>query len=421
MEWKGNKRVRKYIGVCLLFWMLFSLFMFLVARYEITKDWKRMITLMTEHPELEGEIIAAWEKGPDHPLFGDGVQERDALTARELRRALRLIEEKYGYDLNYTRSAGVLWGFWGAGVCVGTFLIVAAGVLEWQKSQTVRDHLREMYECLEAFRAGEFGGIPDYEADAERYSEEWMKVWESLRELGVYFEGLRAQLREEEKNTKTLITDISHQLKTPLASLRMCRELAAADQLTEEERREFQEQEGREIEKLTALLQELVNLSRLETNMIQLKPAGGSLKKTIAGAVSQVYVKARNKEIEIQADIDGDLVIRHDAKWTEEAIVNILDNAVKYSKEHTVVTVRAKPLIRNVLIEIEDEGIGIRKTELPKIYQRFYRGNDAAKMAKDGAGVGLYLARMILERQGGTISAKPKTGGGMIFRVTLPC
>ena len=345
----------------------------------------------------------------------------DALTARELRRALRLIEEKYGYDLNYTRSAGVLWGFWGAGVCVGTFLIVAAGVLEWQKSQTVRDHLREMYECLEAFRAGEFGGIPDYEADAERYSEEWMKVWESLRELGVYFEGLRAQLREEEKNTKTLITDISHQLKTPLASLRMCRELAAADQLTEEERREFQEQEGREIEKLTALLQELVNLSRLETNMIQLKPAGGSLKKTIAGAVSQVYVKARNKEIEIQADIDGDLVIRHDAKWTEEAIVNILDNAVKYSKEHTVVTVRAKPLIRNVLIEIEDEGIGIRKTELPKIYQRFYRGNDAAKMAKDGAGVGLYLARMILERQGGTISAKPKTGGGMIFRVTLPC
>jgi len=112
MEWKGNKRVRKYIGVCLLFWMLFSLFMFLVARYEITKDWKRMITLMTEHPELEGEIIAAWEKGPDHPLFGDGVQERDALTARELRRALRLIEEKYGYDLNYTRSAGVLWGFW---------------------------------------------------------------------------------------------------------------------------------------------------------------------------------------------------------------------------------------------------------------------------------------------------------------------
>lgn len=421
MEWKGNKRVRKYIGVCLLFWMLFSLFMFLVARYEITKDWKRMITLMTEHPELEGEIIAAWEKGPDHPLFGDGVQEGDALTARELRRALRLIEEKYGYDLNYTRSAGVLWGFWGAGVCVGTFLIVAAGVLEWQKSRTVRDHLREMYECLEAFRTGEFGGIPDYEADAERYSEEWMKVWESLRELGVYFESLRAQLREEEKNTKTLITDISHQLKTPLASLRMCRELAAADQLTEEERREFKEQEGREIEKLTALLQELVNLSRLETNMIQLKPAGGSLKKTIAGAVSQVYVKARNKEIEIQADIDGDLVIRHDAKWTEEAIVNILDNAVKYSKEHTVVTVRAKPLIRNVLIEIEDEGIGIRKTELPKIYQRFYRGNDAAKMSKDGAGVGLYLARMILERQGGTISAKPKTGGGMIFRVTLPC
>ena len=82
---------------------------------------------------------------------------------------------------------------------------------------------------------------------------------------------------------------------------------------------------------------------------------------------------------------------------------------------------RAKPVVRNVLIEVEDEGIGIKKEEMQKVYQRFYRGNDAAKMAKDGAGVGLYLARMILERQGGTISARQKTGGGTVFRVTLAC
>ena len=80
---------------------------------------------------------------------------------------------------------------------------------------------------------------------------------------------------------------------------------------------------------------------------------------------------------------------------------------------------RVKPLVRNVLIEIEDEGMGIKKEELLRIYHRFYRGERAKKLAEEGAGVGLYLARMILERQGGTISAKVKSAKGTVFRITL--
>lgn len=98
----------------------------------------------------------------------------------------------------------------------------------------------------------------------------------------------------------------------------------------------------------------------------------------------------------------------------------MLDNSVKYSGENTTVILRVVPLVRNVLIEIEDEGIGIKAEEFSKIYQRFYRGKEAEKVAKEGAGVGLYLTRMILERQGGTISAKRKTAQGTIFKITLP-
>lgn len=419
MERKSNKKVKKYLVICLSFAAVFSFFMLLLARYEITKERRRMITLMTEHPELEAEIIAAWEKHGFRIPFGEAAPE-GALDRKEISRAVGMIEDKYGYDLKYTRSAGGLWIFWGAGVLTGILLIAAAGYLERKKSVTAKDHLQELYECLWQFREGRFGEIPDYEEEPSEYSEEWMKVWESLRELGVYFEGLKDKLEEEEKNTKSLITDISHQLKTPLASLRMCYEIVSGDQLAAKEQEEFLEQEGREIEKLETLLREMVNLSRLEAHMIQLRPVPASLKKTLTEAVSQVYMKAKNKDIEIQADMAEDLVICHDTKWTEEAFVNILDNAVKYSRELTTVTVRVKPLIKNVLIEVVDEGIGIRREELPKIYQRFYRGDDAAKMAKEGAGVGLYLARMILERQGGTISAKQKTGGGTVFRVTLP-
>ena len=118
--------------------------------------------------------------------------------------------------------------------------------------------------------------------------------------------------------------------------------------------------------------------------------------------------------------MEQDLTITHDAKWTGEALVNILDNSIKYSPEHTAVTIRVTALVRNVLIEIEDEGIGIRKEDFTKIYQRFYRGSMAKNMSEEGAGVGLYLSRMILERQGGTISAKRRTGKGTVFKVTLP-
>lgn len=154
--------------------------------------------------------------------------------------------------------------------------------------------------------------------------------------------------------------------------------------------------------------------------MIQLKPVMGGLQKTLTAAVSQIYMKAKNKNIEIQLEMEKDIEILHDSKWTEEALVNVLDNAVKYSGEHTTVTVRVILLASNVLVEIEDEGIGVKAEELTKIYQRFYRGTEAKQKVKEGAGVGLYLARMILERQGGTISAKRKMDKGMIFKITLP-
>ncbi len=200
----------------------------------------------------------------------------------------------------------------------------------------------------------------------------------------------------------------------------MSHELIEKGGLTEEERKEFLIQEGKEIQKFEMLMKELVDLSRLEVRMIQIRPVPGSIRHTITEAVDRVYLKARDKRIEIQVEMEKDLSVPHDPKWTQEAIANVLDNAVKYSPESTCVTLRAILLVSNILIEVEDQGIGIGPGEMSKIYQRFYRGEEAARSVKEGAGVGLYLARMILERQGGTISAKSDIGRGTVFRLTLP-
>ncbi|MCI9123718.1 MAG: HAMP domain-containing histidine kinase [Eubacterium sp.] len=412
MDGKSNRKIRAYAGGYLLFFLVFSMFMFLLAGCGQARNRQRLLALAANDPQLTAELFSIWEDTKTRPFGQEPIP--DAVKKR-----IRRIEAQYGYSIDELAAEPVLWIFWGAGLSAGFlfFSVLAFVSLRMdRKGQDLEKKQQELYECLEQYRNGIFAYVPDYTQDGG----EWMKISESLRELGVYFLSLKEQLKEEENSTKALITDISHQLKTPLASLKMSYELAAGNWLDEKEKKEFFLQGEKEVEKLELLLGELVNLSRLEAHMIQITPVIADFQKTLSCAVSQNFWKAKNKQIAIQMWMDQEIRIPHDAKWTQEALANVIDNAIKYSGQHTTVTVRVIPLASNLLVEIEDEGIGIRPQEQQKIYQRFYRGTQAGQMVKEGAGVGLYLARMILERQGGTICAKRKEGRGTIFQITLP-
>lgn len=303
-------------------------------------------------------------------------------------------------------------------------IILGSGLVRYEKRkqrnymEKVDDKIDLVYEQLSRFHKGNFEIIPSPEEIST--TDKWGSLYEKLCELGYYFSELKVRLAKEENSTKALITDISHQLKTPLASIRMCHELAKSPELSEEEQKDFLAKEAQEILKMEELLDELMKLSRLESNMIQVKPEKNSLKQTISEAVSQIFMKAYTKNIEIVVDMEEDAEIFHDKKWTGEAFANILENAVKYSEEKTSINIRTSYLPNSVLIEIEDEGMGIREEELHEIFKRFYRGQEAKKQVKEGAGVGLYLARNILEQQGGTIFAKRKPDKGTIFKIMLP-
>ena len=245
-------------------------------------------------------------------------------------------------------------------------------------------------------------------------------IYGQLKDLEYAIFSMQAKLTEEEHKKKELITDISHQLKTPLSSIRMSHDLSMEEGLSEEERFSFLEMETKEILKMEALLGELVKLSRLEYNMIQLQPGPGSFKDTIREAVSHVFLKAQAKNIKLLVKMEQDLTLCHDHKWTVEAFTNLLENAIKYSCPDSEIQIRISPLVQNVLVEIEDDGIGIPEGEEHLIFKRFYRGSNAVQASKEGAGIGLYLARNIFEQQGGTIMVKRKHGPGSIFKVTLP-
>ncbi len=228
---------------------------------------------------------------------------------------------------------------------------------------------------------------------------------------------------QEKEDTKSLVTDISHQLKTPVAALKTSLELLATEEMTEAEHQEFLENCLGQIDGLENLTKTLVDISRMEKGLIQIQTQPAAIQTTILFAVSRLYEKAAEKHITIEMQKNNcseTVLVMHDPKWTAEVFVNLLDNAIKYSHEHTTITVNAEELPTYFRVSVEDNGIGIPKAERHKIFKRFYRGEAVAHL--EGSGVGLYLAREIIERQNGSIFVRSKSGRqtGSIFSVQLP-
>lgn len=245
------------------------------------------------------------------------------------------------------------------------------------------------------------------------------KVSNQLSHLGNSIELEHNKLIDEKESSKALVTDISHQLKTPLASLKMCNDILLDEDLDVEERKEFLDSSQKGITKLEYLVDALVNISRLEADMIKINPVENSIKETLTKAINSVYIKALDKNIDIEVAEFKDYIIPHDDKWTEEAIFNVLENSVKYTENGGKVEISVSENINYVTINIKDNGIGIKKEEFNNIFKRFYRGKAQAVKKIEGSGVGLYLTRKILEEQGGNIMVKERIQDGSEFVILL--
>lgn len=253
------------------------------------------------------------------------------------------------------------------------------------------------------------------------------KLNSNLESLGKKLLLNEERLNLEKEETKTLVTDISHQLKTPIASLKMCVSILNEDTLDKVERKEFMERSIDQVNHLEHLTAALINISRMETGLIKIERENKRIVDTILSAINSVYIKAEGKgilidfESELSNDIEN-ILLPHDEKWTKEAIGNVLENAIKYSEKETKIIIKMSKLISFLRIEIQDQGIGIDKKEYTKVFRRFYRGKSEIVKKAEGSGVGLYLTRKILEEQGGNItvtSRKTSEGRGSTFVIQL--
>lgn len=223
-------------------------------------------------------------------------------------------------------------------------------------------------------------------------------------------------LQEQKDQISTLISDISHQTKTPVANLRLYAQLLEEQPLMEQGR-SCTQAISTQAEKLQTLIEALVKTSRLETGILSLHPQPGDLSPMVQRAAAQYAPKAAEKQITLTVRNAGGSAC-FDSKWTEEALCNLLDNAVKYTPSGGKVSVDVKQYELFCAILVSDTGPGIPEAEQAKIFSRFYRAPHAYQ--EEGVGIGLYLTRQIAQKQGGYVKVESSAGKGSTFALYLP-
>lgn len=296
------------------------------------------------------------------------------------------------------------------------FVVVAAClvclVLLWWSRRKRSRMLHKLDEMLDLAIDGEF--------DEKRYDESGLSKTEA--KLGRFLGSSnlkKDQMKREQEQIKSLISDISHQTKTPVANIVLYAQLLAEREQWDDETRELAVQIVSQGDKLNFLIQSLIKASRLESGIIKIEPSPGEVKPLIESALATCAPKAAAKEIALNVTVPThSLRVVFDRRWVTEALYNVLDNAVKYTPVGGAISVSLVAYEMFVCIEIADNGMGIAEGEITKIFDRFWRSPDVRNV--EGVGIGLYLAREIIAACGGYMKVQSQRGIGTTFSVFLP-
>lgn len=246
-------------------------------------------------------------------------------------------------------------------------------------------------------------------------------VWESklVHKANRVVEMLKSdamQAQKEMNAIQTYLSDMAHQMKTPLSGIAMNAELLIEVE-SNKERNNLVFRILGSTSKLQWLMNGLIKMSRLEVGAIQLLPRDQSVNPTIEAAAAQVSTAARAKGISINIMKLAETPLYHDRRWTQEAMENVLENAVKYATPNSVIEIDCTPLSLYTRISVTNTGSWLERNEWNKIFKRFYRGKNSEK--KEGAGLGLYLSSVIMQKQGGYITVDSVFGNSITFSFFL--
>lgn len=294
-------------------------------------------------------------------------------------------------------------------LCALLWLVVLTQIFGKQLALFTSD----LCQTLDHMIAG--SDAPDRPKDSET---QLARISHRLLRLYQIMQDNQRKVDEERHELQSLVSDISHQVKTPVSNLKMVTDTLLSRPVSDAERTDFICGIRNQTDKLDFLFQALVKTSRLETGVIRLEKKSCKLFDTVAQAMSGIVYAAEKKKIAVSVDCPEHLTLSHDSKWTAEALFNLLDNAVKYTPSCGKIAVSVLQWEMYVEIRVKDTGKGISESNQATIFRRFYREEEVHE--QQGVGIGLYLARQIVMQQGGYIKVASTPGQGSVFSIMLP-
>jgi signal transduction histidine kinase len=301
-------------------------------------------------------------------------------------------------------------------VALGLAMIVAAAV-----AHRFTTPLRRLTEASRSIAEGDF---------SERIDPADVRVGSSeLTELAVQFNSMAEKLEEsvsiirsDRDRSRDFLADVSHELRTPIAALLTFNELlkdqAAADPAA---RAEFLDSSRVQLERLDWLAQNLLELSKLDSGLVLLDLRPDDLRAAVESSVEQAQPAARRRRLELRLSMpDVPIRIRHDPQRIGQVVNNLVGNAIKFTPPGGRIDVSVAANGDGARIDVADTGAGIDPSELPRIFERFYRGSGANEARGSGSGLGLAIVRSIVDMHHGTIAVDSRLGVGSRFTVLLP-
>jgi signal transduction histidine kinase len=371
-------------------------------------------------PADNGSFAAAEEAGAQPGQLRELVASRPEYVVQESATVPYAVEVTL---LNpYTYRAAAIQNVTGLLAIIGLIALAVAIVVAAMLTRRITTPLRRLTEASRDLAEGDF---------ARRVPSEMIEDGPiELSELGLQFNAMAERLqqsieiiRRDRDRSREFLADVSHELRTPIAALRTFNELmvegAADDPST---RAEFLETSRAQLERLDWLAQNLLELSKLDSGLVLLDLRPEDLRSSVEQAVEQSAATARRRGVELTIDRpDRPIEIRHDPVRIGQVVTNLIGNAIKFTPRGGRVTVQVRgEADGTATITVADTGIGIDAAELPRIFDRFFRGSRASEARGSGSGLGLAIVRSIVEMHGGSVTVESRLGAGSIFRVALP-
>lgn len=383
-----------FIGIVLIGWIFYTITFHYFKQLLIQNNQYLVGSIIEKHPELETELM-------------ETIESID-ITKKKTFHVL----EKYDLDnindietLNYVKKVGNTLLFLQLLYVVGSFIILSLPYLFYlYREKKEMNKIRN--ELSKAFHDDFSVQLSDYEeGELSNLKKDLQKV---IRMLHDYSE----QMYSDKKALEQTLSDISHQVKTPLTSMYMINELLMNDTLDLEKRKEILVKNRKQLERMEWLVSSLLKISRLDSGVITLTKKEVSAKKIIDEALAPLLIPIELKEQTVKIQVEME-TLSCDEHWTVEALINLIKNAHEHTKEHGTISIHAfeNPIYQ--VITISDNGDGISKKDLPHIFKRFYKSDEKS----DSIGIGLNMAKMIIEKQDGIITVNSKEKKGTTFTI----